>query len=623
MFHYLFFRPTCVAAIWIVLVTAGAALAQSGDMRISQSDDHTVRVNARTYTARIDPAGNLHLSVDGTAALSGGMRKQVRDTKPPTSTALTERADVNVIDNRVAVSDGDKRIEYTFHSRRIDVISEGYFLFYEYADAAVAGAAPDGSGGPVTSRRGVGSIKSVILDNDKTVRFSRRFHMVERRRSFLIPSAYLRKQVQRGGRIEFTMTLGESAKAAQYLAELHLNPGQYDRQWVHENGNKGNIVHFTDPANVTLRTLQRHLGTQPFGDVTYTVRVTDHYFQGEQVAEQQQTVTMGPEQTRNLEWQLPALEPGFYYATATATQDGDTLSTAQRTFAVDLPRYSHASTRPDDFETFWDEQLAQMRRVPFDAELRKVPAKSDDTATHYDLTIAGPNGEPMHLVLEVPTGDGPFVAEFGQESDGERLTLGFAGEGRAWPDDARYRRWASADDNNMLRCLMLNMRRVDYLRSRDDVSEIYLTGASRTGPIQFITAALDPTRIQAVDIHVPTSAGISWMDHKYQGWGGKPNNMAWDKWTHMAAYVDPVNHAPDMTVPFIVAYGIDDDLSPPQGIEAMYQRAPADWKRISRDKGGHQFSKGFRELRKALASHLQQQRQADQSEAERRMLEEH
>lgn len=51
--------------------------------------------------------------------------------------------------------------------------------------------------------------------------------------------------------------------------------------------------------------------------------------------------------------------------------------------------------------------------------------------------------------------------------------------------------------------------------------------------------------------------------------------------TAMAAYFDPDNFAPDMTVPWITAYGLDDTLSPPQGIEAMFQLSPATWKRIN------------------------------------------
>jgi predicted alpha/beta-hydrolase family hydrolase len=61
----------------------------------------------------------------------------------------------------------------------------------------------------------------------------------------------------------------------------------------------------------------------------------------------------------------------------------------------------------------------------------------------------------------------------------------------------------------------------------------------------------------------------------------------------MAAYVDPVNHAPEVRCPVIFAWGRDDNLSPPQGIEAMYHHASPTWKRISRDVSGHQYRRGY------------------------------
>ena len=33
--------------------------------------------------------------------------------------------------------------------------------------------------------------------------------------------------------------------------------------------------------------------------------------------------------------------------------------------------------------------------------------------------------------------------------------------------------------------------------------------------------ALDPARIVAVNVHVPTSTGISWPGNVYRGWGGR------------------------------------------------------------------------------------------------------
>ena len=64
-----------------------------------------------------------------------------------------------------------------------------------------------------------------------------------------------------------------------------------------------------------------------------------------------------------------------------------------------------------------------------------------------------------------------------------------------------------------------HVRAFDVLLTRAavDPQRIAVTGASRTGPAALAAAALEP-RLALVDIHVPTSAGISWPSRFYEGW---------------------------------------------------------------------------------------------------------
>jgi cephalosporin-C deacetylase-like acetyl esterase len=65
----------------------------------------------------------------------------------------------------------------------------------------------------------------------------------------------------------------------------------------------------------------------------------------------------------------------------------------------------------------------------------------------------------------------------------------------------------------------------------------------------------------------------------------------------MAAYVDPVNFAPDLKVPVILDEGVYDGLSPAPGALAFYNHAEnTPWKRLSIEPGGHgYFTSGFRQ----------------------------
>ena len=155
-------------------------------------------------------------------------------------------------------------------------------------------------------------------------------------------------------------------------------------------------------------------------------------------------------------------------------------------------------------------------KLPFAAVLTPVAEKSTDAAIHYDLELTVAGGKRLKTVLQAPP-PGKIHRDVRPSGHGRRRRK--RADRLSHAQMATFTRWTSADDNNMVECCLLALRLTDYLRSRPDVGKVYLFGASRTGPIQFINAALDPTRIAGLEIHVPTSAGIGWRDKPYYAWG--------------------------------------------------------------------------------------------------------
>ena len=159
--------------------------------------------------------------------------------------------------------------------------------------------------------------------------------------------------------------------------------------------------------------------------------------------------------------------------------------------------------------------------------------------------------------------------------------------GAPQPEDSTYTRWAGRDDNNMLDSYLLNVRMADYLRSRKDVAKIWMFGASRSGASVLAAAALAPERVTAVNVHVPTSCGLSW-ERPYAGWGRPPDRTP--EGLRTAAYFDVTNFAPDLTVPCILDGGFYDNLSPAPGILAFRNWAEkAPFRRCFLELGGHGF----------------------------------
>lgn len=600
-------RQPVLAVVWAL--TVAASRAADPDVR---AVDGGFSVKADTYTATVDRGGQLALRVGGVAA--GSFRFGPPDGKPPAPVVVTAAGRV------VTVKAGAWRSEYTFGARTVAVATEGFAFEGTAGDGVVAAFAADSSGGPVSDDSAYPHTAALVLKGDVVLRYSAGLHVVGRR---LVPSAYTTGAKKPGDPLAWEFAAGDPAGPDVLLGRVAVAGVQSGYGLLADGGNAGEgVVHFPDAA-VGFRTTQPNSGGKAF-TVAYKLTVTDHHTAGREVAALARSADVPAGGRAEVDWPLPPLAPGFYYLTLTASVGGKVASTARLTFAVRLADYDHPPTAPADFKAFWARQQDRLAKTPADPELKEVspPGAADK---YFTATLAMPGGKTLDGVLFVPAkkSAAPAVvsalvgtarrellaaaARPGHTPAADRLTF--------WvvlPDDGTHRRWAAADDNNLLDCVLGYLRAVDYLAARPDADpkRVFTFGASRAGPPAFIAAALRPGNVCGTQAHVPTSAGISWTDMPYGGWGVPAGHDPTDPervkaLAGLSAYVDPVNHAPFVTCPVILGYGIDDHgLSPPQGIEVMYRRAASRWKRIARDAGGHVYSAGFQSLEKKLAEHL-------------------
>jgi len=364
------------------------------------------------------------------------------------------------------------------------------------------------------------------------------------------------------------------------------------------------------------------------GQVTVHVEwsVRDHPHNGETVFEKTEKVSVPPGEEVMLKRALPLEKPGPYWVRAALKFKGQTSKKDLLGILYRPDAYRPPLTRPDDFEQFWDEKLKAMRKIPFKPALTKNEAYGTEGYVGYDLEITNHDGKRLKCALLIPRGEGPHDAEVGGVAPGkpERIKQKLAkAEGQPagvgmWqrgdrririgapsPRNAEFTYWNGRDDNNMLHCYLQVVRLCDYLRSRDDVRHIWLFGASRGGPIMLAAAALAPEQVAAVNVHVPTSCGVSWKDRPYRGWGRPPGRT--EQGLKTAAYFDPVNFAPDLAVPVVMDGGFYDGLSPIPGMLAFCNHATnAPFVRWSIEQGHHGYFKqaGRGEMEKALAEHL-------------------
>lgn len=262
------------------------------------------------------------------------------------------------------------------------------------------------------------------------------------------------------------------------------------------------------------------------------------------------------------------------------------------------------ATLPDDFETFWREQIAALADVPLDLRLEPVDAGSE-TVEAFKITLNNVDGARVHGYLLKPKGNGPFPAILRLPAAGvyevsPSVEAGFAAAGflamsigahdveNGLPAGA-YSELAKGDlfdyplrgrdnkENYYFRRVFLScIRAADYLASRQDWDKKHLIvhGSSQGGALALVTASLDQ-RVTAVAAYAPAMCEHSGLAFgRPSGWprlvprddDGKPDRKILD----VSAYYDAVNFARQIKVPALFGVGLVDTTCPPTTVFAAY-----------------------------------------------------
>lgn len=562
----------------LVALLALPALARAAT--IADLKDGGWSITGKTYTAQVNAQGGLvSLKLGDIEILGADKNKNIGAPFP----AEKPPANVNVRGPMIAARDGDIRVEYTFDDTGFNVEAEGNVWNCQLDQKKISAFVQQDGSVRTGATGGLGDVRRVLFGNTG-LSVDTDMHCVAGR---LFPSA-----IARGGKKEALFKtrfeLGISADATVLVEIKDFAAKDKDPKVApsyKENEKPGYTIEL------------RNLGAKD-RDVAFEYTIGTHFVGGTASAPVSVPAIKVPAgQTASTTFEVTPPAPGVHWLNLELKVDGKTVKRERRAFVYAPDKYLPKLTRPDDFREFWQKHLTAVRAEDMKPVVKEIPEKSTDVAGFYNVTLTI-RGETYELALAAPKKPGKYLAVFGgklgeKATDADRVITNLPHA--KWPQQATYTRWVSESDNNLFDCYMVAVRITDYLRSRPDVDRIYLSGGSRQGAIQLVNAALDPTKIVATEPHVPTCVGISWPDYAYKGWGSVPKPPT------MARYVDPVNFAPDMTVPFIVDLGAYDGLSPAPGGLAFYNYATkAPFKRFSIELGGHgYFTSGFKKTAKA------------------------
>lgn len=281
-----------------------------------------------------------------------------------------------------------------------------------------------------------------------------------------------------------------------------------------------------------------------------------------------------------------------------------------------LREYRSAMEPPADFDAFWNARLAELKQVPMNATVEKMP-QSDDKTDYLKVTLDGWRGGKFVSFLLVPRGKGPYplylwvypgsaspLEHTKPRSDAAQLVVHARGLGEAKAFGGGPKGLYVTDVDPIDCYLVANfldiLRAVDHARTlpQIDPCHIVVGGGSRGGYLTMVLAALD-SRFALADATVPCYCDVDLMGRLgydsaarevYEAcYGGPPDRQ--ERLRKDWQYFDTVNFAHRIQCPIRIEAGMVDSICPAPGIIDAFNRIPSKDKVISINlEHGHQSS---------------------------------
>ena len=260
-------------------------------------------------------------------------------------------------------------------------------------------------------------------------------------------------------------------------------------------------------------------------------------------------------------------------------------------------------TRPADFDDFWKAKLAALRALPANAVLTEEPSDKENVR-YFKVQMQNLSGKTVYAQMAYPTSGGKFPAlillqyagVYGLKKDAvtnraaqgwlavnvmpHDLPLDKSPEFYKQADQTILKGYAtqgsdSRETSYMLGMILGDVRAADYVAGRDnwDGKTLVCEGTSQGGYQSLALAGLH-SKVSAVSVKVPAGCDlVSRMDDRRQGW------PYWLKTTpprpaavEASRYFDPVNFAPRIHAPCLVALGLVDETSPASNVYGTVNR---------------------------------------------------
>ncbi|MBN2326070.1 MAG: acetylxylan esterase [Candidatus Omnitrophica bacterium] len=357
--------------------------------------------------------------------------------------------------------------------------------------------------------------------------------------------------------------------------------------------------------------------------ITFTITASED---GNPIQDVEASWRIGPEQMTPFQQGKSALKdgklvltshgldrPGFLRCNAEITVAGKTYR-GLATGAYEAERIEPTTPMPEDFVSYWENEIKKVDELPLEPVMEKVESQSDDEVDVYHISyVSGPRGwrsdGRFYGMLAVPKGEGKFPALLAVPGAGIRpysASTGWAKRGvihlsvgiHGIPVNLPQRLYDSLSAGALRNYWEMNLddrdrhyyhrvflgckRAVDFIFQLEqfDGKTLGIHGGSQGGALSIITAALDkrirfsaPTYPAMCDHYGYLNGRAGGWPHLFRGWN--PFNCKAEK-IKTAAYYDVVNFSRILEIPVFMGLGYNDETCPPTSMFSSYNSIPSE-----------------------------------------------
>jgi len=302
-----------------------------------------------------------------------------------------------------------------------------------------------------------------------------------------------------------------------------------------------------------------------------------------------------------MEWKATMRQPGFYRLKVTAHVDGKSYE-GLCTVGFSPERLLPTTACPDDFDSFWQNTLAQARHTALDPTRRLLPERCTEKVNVYEVSFQNDRwGSRIYGVLCIPTKPGRYPALLRVPGAGVRpyagdiwtaeqgcitLEIGVHGIPVTLPQTvydnlaagALSEYWAANLDNldktPYKRIFTGAVRAIDYIATLPEWNggQLGVAGSSQGGMLSLVCAALDKRVTFIGVVHDAMCDHTASLKGKACGW---PHyfygvNNPDPRKIKVSQYYDGVNFARRVTCKGWYSFGYNDEVVPPTSSYATY-----------------------------------------------------